>query len=89
MLIEDAPTLTLWPMVQPNRANPCRNAPTRLKFRIVRRGGQKYSDAAHAFALLRTGCNRPRRRTTEQRDELAPVHVWRAPAWQEIIWRAA
>jgi len=22
-------------------------------------------------------------------DELAPVHVWMAPAWQEIIWRAA
>jgi hypothetical protein len=25
----------------------------------------------------------------EQRDELAPFHVWMAPAWQEIIWRAA
>jgi hypothetical protein len=23
------------------------------------------------------------------RDELAPSHVWMAPAWQEIIWRAA
>src|SRR5262249_42707674 len=23
------------------------------------------------------------------RDELAPPHVWMAPAWQEIIWRAA
>src|SRR5262249_60712320 len=29
------------------------------------------------------------RRTAEQRDELAPFHVWMAPAWQEIIWRAA
>jgi hypothetical protein len=33
---------------------------------------------------------RPRsRRAAEQRDELAPFHVWMAPAWQEIIWRAA
>jgi transcriptional regulator with GAF, ATPase, and Fis domain len=24
-----------------------------------------------------------------QRDELAALHVWMAPAWQEIIWRAA
>ena len=29
------------------------------------------------------------RRAAEQRDELAPLHVWMAPAWQEIIWRAA
>ena len=28
-------------------------------------------------------------RHVEQRDELAPLHVWMAPAWQEIIWRAA
>src|SRR5262249_50882397 len=27
--------------------------------------------------------------TAEERDELAPFHVWMAPAWQEIIWRAA
>ena len=33
---------------------------------------------------------RPRRgRRAEQRDELAPFHVWMAPAWQEVIWRAA
>src|SRR5262249_52062749 len=25
----------------------------------------------------------------EQRDEFAPLHVWMAPVWQEIIWRAA
>jgi hypothetical protein len=24
-----------------------------------------------------------RRRAAEQRDELAPLHVWMAPAWQE------
>src|SRR5262245_59470689 len=29
------------------------------------------------------------RRAAEQRDEVAPLHVWMAPAWQEIIWRAA
>jgi hypothetical protein len=27
-------------------------------------------------------------RAAEQGDELAPFHVWMAPAWQEIIWRA-
>src|SRR5262245_6041597 len=26
---------------------------------------------------------------TDERYELAPPHVWMAPAWQEIIWRAA
>src|SRR5262245_32031134 len=29
------------------------------------------------------------RRAAEQRDEIAALHVWMAPAWQEIIWRAA
>src|SRR5438477_57416 len=32
---------------------------------------------------------RPRRRAAEQRDELAALHVWMAPAWQEITSRAA
>src|SRR5215831_6571804 len=40
--------------------------------------------------LLRAHRERPRRRAAEQRDERAPiVHVWMAPALQEIIWRAA
>jgi hypothetical protein len=40
--------------------------------------------------LLHARRHRPRsRRTTEQRYELAALHVWMAPAWQEIIWRAA
>ena len=30
-----------------------------------------------------------RRRAAEQRDELATLHVWMAPVWQEVIWRAA
>ena len=38
---------------------------------------------------LRVRRERPYRRATEQRDELATPHVWMAPAWQEIIWRAA
>src|SRR5262249_32328496 len=32
---------------------------------------------------------RPRGRAAEQTDELAPLHVWMAPAWQEKIERAA
>src|SRR5262249_29090569 len=40
--------------------------------------------------LLRARRERPgNRRSAQQRDELAPLHVWMAPAWQEIIWRAA
>src|SRR5947209_20492770 len=40
--------------------------------------------------LLRVRGERPRgSRAAEQRDERAPLHVWMAPAWQEIIWRAA
>src|SRR5437016_14305164 len=31
----------------------------------------------------------PSRRGADRRDELAALHVWMAPAWQEIIWRAA
>src|SRR6516165_7210427 len=39
--------------------------------------------------LLRVRRDRPRhRRAAEQRDEIATLHVWMAPAWQEIIWRA-
>src|SRR5262245_39983676 len=38
---------------------------------------------------LRTCGERPSTRTADQSDELAPLHVWMAPAWQEIIWRAA
>jgi hypothetical protein len=34
--------------------------------------------------VLRLRHERPRRRcTAEQRDELAALHVWMAPAWQE------
>src|SRR5262249_34704348 len=41
--------------------------------------------------LLRHRCKRPRgrRAADKQRYELAAFHVWMAPAWQEIIWRAA
>src|SRR6516164_3755086 len=39
--------------------------------------------------LLRPRRERPRRCAAEDRDELAASHVWMAPAWQEIIWRAA
>jgi len=38
---------------------------------------------------LRVRRERPSRCAAKERDELAPFHVWMAPAWQEIIWRAA
>src|SRR5262249_40868319 len=47
-------------------------------------------DGRQLLRLLRPRRERPRRRcAAEQREELAPPHVWMAPAWQEIIWRAA
>ena len=51
----------------------------------------KHTDMWTTLAVLRRQLKRPcgRRRATEQRDELAAFHVWRAPAWQEIISRAA
>src|SRR6516165_3838760 len=49
-----------------------------------------HADATDFLALLRARRERPRGRcAAEQRDEVAALHVWMAPAWQEIIWRAA
>jgi hypothetical protein len=49
----------------------------------------KKADHRHA-RLLRARRKRPRcGRPAKQRNELSPLHVWMAPAWQEIIWRAA
>ena len=40
--------------------------------------------------LLRARRERPPHcRAADERYELASFHVWMAPAWQEIIWRAA
>ena len=61
-----------------------------LCLRVVRGEWNEHADAPHPLGLLRARRERPRRRrAAEQRDELAPLHVWMAPAWQEIIWRAA
>src|SRR6516225_5457370 len=48
-------------------------------------------DGRQFARLLCARRERPRRlRADEQCDEVAPTHhVWMAPAWQEIIWRAA
>src|SRR5262252_2883919 len=57
--------------------------------RIACSEAHQYTNAPHPLRLLRACHERPRRRAAEQRDELAAPHVWMAPAWQEIIWRAA
>src|SRR5215472_7504017 len=62
---------------------------TQLSFRIALGERHQHADTPHALALLRARRERPRGRAAKQRDELAAVHVWMAPAWQEIIWRAA
>jgi hypothetical protein len=55
-----------------------------LSFRIVRGQVHKHADPTRPLALLRPRRERPRdRRAAEQRDELAALHVWMAPAWQE------
>src|SRR5215468_6963292 len=45
---------------------------TALSFGIVHSYVHKHADAAHPLALLRPRCQRPSRRSAEQRDELAP-----------------
>src|SRR5262249_1750700 len=48
------------------------------------------ADTSDPVGKLRARRERPCDcRPTEQRDERAALHVWMAPAWQEIIWRAA
>src|SRR5262249_4952767 len=71
-------------------ANPAERSDASLSFRIVCGRAHEHANAAHPLALLRPRRERPRRRrAAQQRDELAALHVWMAPAWQEIIWRAA
>src|SRR5262249_23348363 len=65
----------------------CREA--YLVLLIVHGRGREHTDAPHRGRLLRARRERPRRGGAEQCDERAPLHVWMAPAWQEIIWRAA
>jgi len=61
---------TLRPTAQPAS---CNRRETRLSFRVVRGEIHEHADAAHTLALLRARRQRPRRRATEQRDELAPA----------------
>jgi hypothetical protein len=58
---------------------------------FLKRGGRVPQEAYSRDTplLLRARGERPRGCAAEQRDELAPFHVWMAPAWQEITWRAA
>jgi hypothetical protein len=61
------------------------------KIRIVWGVSRLHTDKADTQhrLLLRARRERPRRRAAEQRHELASLHVWMAPAWQEITSRAA
>jgi hypothetical protein len=61
----------------------------RLSFTILFRKVHEHANPT-SVTLLRARGERPhRRRSAEQRDELAALHVWMAPAWQEKIKRAA
>jgi hypothetical protein len=53
------------------------------------RSPRRYRSLAPYGASLNPNYRPRHRRATKQRDELAPVHVWMAPAWPELIWRAA
>src|SRR5215813_783441 len=61
--------------------------PTESRFQLCRNATKRYS--VEEPRLLHICHERPRNRTANERDELAAPHVWMAPAWQEIIWRAA
>ena len=61
-------------------ASTLRNAATRSAIDFRQTGVEK-PDHRHRLLV--------RLRRQWQRDELAPLHVWMAPAWQEIFWRAA
>src|SRR5439155_13820171 len=77
------PVWSRWP---PWRSLPKRRDDVRICF------GRPAVKEAHDWypGLLRARCERPRsRRAADERDELAPFHVWTAPAWQEITSRAA
>src|SRR5262252_7744776 len=53
-------------------------------------GPQQRQPVECDYAAARPPRESPRGcRAAEQRDELAPLHVWMAPAWQEITSRAA
>ena len=47
------------------------------------------TDDWYCLLCARTLAATQRSRAADNRDELAPLHVWMAPAWQEIISRAA
>jgi hypothetical protein len=55
---------------------------SKLAERLAKRSQQfwptdeKEADAPHSLALLRVPGKRPRRRSTEKRDELAPSHFY-------------
>jgi hypothetical protein len=62
----DAPTQLLQPLQERPDAG--------LKFGIIRACGQQHADPPRAIGLLRARRERPRCRTAEKRDELAPFH---------------
>jgi hypothetical protein len=78
-----APAQLLQTMLERRQAGPC--------VRVVRVCGprKKHPDPTHSFRLLRRRHGWPHHCKSKSRDELAAFHVWMAPAWQEIILRAA
>src|SRR6058998_2365951 len=57
---------------------------------IAPRTAHQHADPPLLVRLLRARRERPRGgRTSDKRDERAALHVWMAPAWQEITSRAA
>ena len=59
---------------------------------LPRRQFLHLATGAAAFSAISSSARAqtyPTRPAAENRDERTSVHVWMAPAWQEIIWRAA
>src|SRR5262249_17698451 len=64
---------TFWPSTNPASVKPCRNASTRC----AEAGGRSAAKETHHRQrwLLRARRQRPRSRTPDERDELAPLHL--------------
>jgi len=84
--------VTFRPSVQPSSRSRCTKAAVHGP-QVEGEAVPRKLDGLQLRWLLSARHERPCRRAAKQHDELptfnAAPHVWMAPAWQEIIWRAA
>jgi hypothetical protein len=82
----DADIAAINPAQLLKRLDECRMAG--LRFCVIRSDTVKHSKEPHTIGLLGAGIDRHQRGSAaEQGEQVAPVHVWMAPAPQEILLR--